>query len=133
MAGDKNPFVQDLMTAEQVLKAYGQGRREFRRIEIAEESSLRNANLSGVDFTNSFLSLIDFRDARLQNVCFDSCNVKISDFSGADLTGASFRGTAICSACFKNATLDRMIVEDADWYGCKINGVEQLLELKGNS
>jgi len=133
MAGDKNPFVQDLMTAEQVLEAYGQGRREFRRVEIAEESSLRSANLSGVDFTNSFLSGIDFRDARLQDVCFDNCNVKISDFSGADLTGASFKGTAICSACFKNARLDGILVEDADWYGCKINGIEQLLELEGNS
>ena len=125
---DKNWFVHTPMTVEQVVDLYRRGQRDFQRIDVPEESSFHGVDLSGANFRNSFLSCIDFREARLQNVCFDDTNVKVSDFRGSDLTGASFRGTAICSAKFRGAKMNGVIVENADWYGFKVNSVEKMIE-----
>ena len=51
------------------------------------------ANLSGANFTNSYLRWSTFINANLSNATFDDAYLGNVDFSGADLSGASFNET----------------------------------------
>ena len=108
---------------------YNNGERDFSGIELREGDSLRGVDLSGAIFKNSWLSMLDFRDAILRGVCFEATNVKLSDFRGADLTGASFRGALLCGAFFKSAKLADVEVQGATWYGCDVQDIRELENL----
>ena len=118
-----------LMSAQEILRRYSNGERNFVGIEIPEGDSLRGADLSGANFKNSWLSIVDFRDAILRDVCFDNTNVKISDFRGADLTGASFREALLCGSCFTKAKLEDVAIEGATWYGGPVRDIRELENL----
>jgi uncharacterized protein YjbI with pentapeptide repeats len=117
------------MSSLEVLKRYSEGERSFTGIEVPEGDSFSRVDLSDANFDNSWLSLVDFREAILRNVCFDDTNVKISDFRGADLTGASFRNALLCGAHFKSAKLDNVSVRGATWYGCAIDDIREIENL----
>ena len=77
-------------TAEWVLEQYKCGRHDFTDIELPESSSLRGADLSSADFSGSWLSLIDFSDANLEQSAFSRLQREVLDFRNANLKGASF-------------------------------------------
>jgi uncharacterized protein YjbI with pentapeptide repeats len=118
-------------TAQDILDSYARGERNFRRVDVAERSSFRGANLSGADFTESFVSDLDFRDADLRDTRFDKANVKLSDFRGANLSGASFRDSLLCGARFRTAKLNNVVVQNAGWYGFSLNSVQEIVEACG--
>jgi uncharacterized protein YjbI with pentapeptide repeats len=117
------------MSSQEVTNRYSHGERDFIGIEVPEGDSFRGVNLSGANFKNSWISIVDFRNAILRGVCFDYTNVKLSDFRHADLTGASFRGAFLCGAFFKSAKLENVEVKGATWYGGQVLDIRELENL----
>lgn len=54
---------------------------------------LFGSDCTASNFSHSYMTGIDFRNAKLVNVRFDHADVRGADFTGADITGASFNGT----------------------------------------
>jgi uncharacterized protein YjbI with pentapeptide repeats len=118
-------------SAEEILRRYQSGERNFEGSDLPDESCLRGASLAGANFSRSWLSWVDFRGADLRGVCFDQCNVKVSDFRGADLTGASFREAMLCGALFDRSTkLDDVAVVGAEFYGSQVDDIRTLVDDK---
>jgi uncharacterized protein YjbI with pentapeptide repeats len=89
----------------ELLERYARGERYFAKSELDDVVyDLRNANLQGINLSQSFL-LVDFRGANLQGANFSHANVKTCDFRGADLSNPNFSGAAICAADFEGAVL----------------------------
>ena len=116
-------------SAGELLSRYANGERHFRAAGLPGGSTLNGAVLTGSDFNNSWLSVVDFRSADLPKVLFDETNVKISDFRDADLHGTSFRDAALCRAMFAKAKLDNVRPEGASWYGATVTDTRVLAEL----
>ena len=112
----------------EILRRYQAGDRDFQGANVPEDTSLRGVNLAGANFSESWLSCVDFKDADLRGVCFDACNVKCSDFRGADLSGASFRGALVCGALIDGRTkLDHVATEGATYYGAPVDDLRKLI------
>ena len=78
------------MTAEQLLEAYGAGKRDFRNVYLDGEN-LSYENLSGVDLTG----------AKLKN-----CNLTGTDLNSAILRGTYLEGTDLSDANLSGADVD---------------------------
>ena len=96
---------------------YKAGERNFRGLDLNGEAlDLRDSNLAGADFSESFI-FADFRGANLERSVFDRANVKTCDFRGANLRGASFREAAVDAADFSGAEMT-----DASFDGASAQG-----------
>ena len=90
-------------TSNELTAHYKAGERSFRGLDLDGETlDLRDSNLAGADFSESFI-VADFRGANLERCVFERANVKTCDFRGANLRGASFREAAVDAADFSGA------------------------------
>lgn len=113
------------LTAEELLKEYEEGRRDFSHLmldgihlpsitlkEVAfEESSLQGANLSrsrlgGADFMEADLSGANLQEVILVEGALQGATLKGADLRGASLGGTSFSGADFTGADMRAATLD---------------------------
>jgi hypothetical protein len=68
-------------------------------------TSLRGANLQGVNFTNADLCDADLSYANLTNAVLDGANLTNADLRFANLTNASLKGAMLQNALLKGASL----------------------------
>jgi uncharacterized protein YjbI with pentapeptide repeats len=66
---------------------------------------------------SAWLSVVNFRGAKLRGVRFEECNVKCSDFADADLRGARFPRTHVEATSFDGADLEGASFAGALAYG----------------
>ncbi len=109
----------ELVTKEALLQRYAAGERDFRGIELPENTDLSHAILEGANFDESWLGIVNFQGADLQNVSLLNCHLKITDFRNADLRGAILTGSSIEAARFFGARL-----ENANFVGVSFYGIE---------
>ena len=99
----------DLTSEAAILKAYKNGIRVFKNIEIERGSffgetlqgiviedsriyaDFRNANLKNAIFRNSFLKMSDFRYANLTKAHFENVNLELTQFDKATVTDVTFK------------------------------------------
>jgi len=75
-------------------------------------TSLRGANLQGVNFTNADLADVDLSYANLTNAILDGANLTNADLRFANLTNASLKGAMLQNALLKGASLRNVKRED---------------------
>src|SRR6266496_268191 len=105
------------ITATHLLHLYNSGQRNFKNVDIKENESFQNENLSNCIFESSFLSMIDFRSCNLRGSTFRSCNLKCSDFRHADLTKATIERCLLEATAFKESRTKGLIFTENYYYG----------------
>jgi serine/threonine protein kinase, bacterial len=145
--GDRVP-TQRKMTADDLLDAYEQGRRDFAacdcesvrltRVDLSG-ATFHSANLKHVNLNNSVLSGADFgranlghaklRDTNLTKAYLSNADLQEADLRGADLRGAyllnaNLRGTNLCGANLTGAKLapEQLAMAKTNWMTIKPNG-----------
>lgn len=104
-------------TRNELVDRYEAGERNFRGLDLDGETlDLRGSNLTGADFSGSFI-FADFRGANLECCVFERANVKTCDFRGANLRGASFREAAVDAADFSGAEMAGACFDGASAFG----------------
>ena len=106
------------MTNQQLLQLIAKGSKAWNEWRFAHPSvkpalvgldlhkrSLRNFDLSGVDFTSADLRDVSFRRANLTDATLDHANLYRSFFSGTKLQGASLKGVILYETVFANVNL----------------------------
>jgi len=92
--------------------------------DLLEGAALQGLQAPGVDFSDTALRKVDFREANLvdanfagadlRGANFEDANVAGANFTDADLRGAKFDGANVRGACFKCADLERASFDLAD-------------------
>jgi serine/threonine protein kinase, bacterial len=145
--GDRVP-TQRKMTADDLLDAYEQGRRDFAacdcesvrltRVDLSG-ATFHSANLKHVNFNHSVLAGADFgranlghaklRDTNLTKAYLSNADLQEADLRGADLRGAyllnaNLRGTNLCGANLTGAKLapEQLAMAKTNWMTIKPNG-----------
>jgi hypothetical protein len=103
----------DTWSAEEVLKRYAAGVRDFREAEL-QGVVLRGADLSGCDLTGADLSAADLTEADLTE-----CNL-----GGAELRGAILQGAVLQRANLRGADLSLANLRSADLDGADLRGAD---------
>jgi hypothetical protein len=97
------------MTADELLRRYAAGERDFRRVSLRGEI-LSWADLSGADLSGADLSGANLNWANLYRVNLTGADLSGADLAWAKLNKASLRGANLSEANFSGASLD-----GADW------------------
>jgi uncharacterized protein YjbI with pentapeptide repeats len=98
------------MQAEELLRRYASGERDFSNIQLEYTDELSDANLSGINLSNSHID-----ELFLQGINLSGANLKESDFGQTCLRGANLRGADLTGADLSHANLD-----SADLTGAKL-------------
>ena len=128
------------MSAEEILKAYDSGRKDFGLKDISMQD-LQKADLSEVKFHESKLIRVNFQGANLEKANFTNCDVRQAMLRNADLTrtlfdnsnleGVDLRGANLSYVNFRNTKL-----KGANLCGANLSNTnlsqEQLEEVKTN-
>jgi len=102
------------MTAEELLKRYEAGERDFRGVNLSEEillwadlhgANLSGANLRGVNFNWANLSGVDLTGADLSEADLAWANLSKADLSEANLSGANFSAASLNGADWSRAIM----------------------------
>lgn len=110
----------EITTAQQLLKEYQAGQREFNELQIfmahydekaLNDFDLSNQNLSDTIFIECDFSL-DFSNCNLSNSVFKKCGLKTCTFDNADLTNAILEECSIDGASFTNAKVEGIVIKD---------------------
>ncbi len=96
------------MTADELLKRYAVGERDFRGVNLSDEILIW-ADLSGADLSEADLSGANLNWANLSRV-----NLTAADLSGADLAWANLN----------KADLRRANLNEAEFSGANLNGAD---------
>lgn len=126
--------------AEEVLAAYGKGKRDFTSHDLTQ-LNLHKANLSSANFHQAKLSKVNLQGANLFNADFGraslsqaslkNANLARAYLSHADLAGADLRGADLSYAYLSNANLRGANLCGADLTGAKVSE-EQLAMARTN-
>jgi hypothetical protein len=112
------------LSAEELLKRYACGDRDFRNADLREirlcgvdlhGSNLSGADLCGADLTNAMLADTDLHEADLRRTVLEGAILRGSNLNGADLGGANLaranlEGADIRGADFVGASLRQAIL-----------------------
>lgn len=102
------------MTAEELLKRYQAGERDFRGVNLSEEillwsnlsgANFRGANLRGTNFNWANLSGVDLTAADLSEADLAWANLSKADLREANLSGANFSAASFNGADCSNAIM----------------------------
>jgi len=117
------------MEAEQALKQYAAGRRDFSWIDLSK-ANLKQANLSGATLYQANLSQAnlagaDLSQANLNHANLVAANLRGSNLRGtklskADLSGAQLQGTDLTGANLKGANLKNADLSGANLFQTKL-------------
>ena len=78
---------------------------------------VHNANLSGVDFSNTWVNRIDLRGSNLQNAVFTGSMLRSMNLANTDMRGVDLRFTRIWYGTMRNADLRNANFEGASILG----------------
>jgi len=92
------------LTADDLLRKYANGERNFRNITIRNVDII-DANLEGADFRSSDLSFSYFYNVNFKGADFTNAKIKKSIFQNTYLTRANFRNADLSLSFFSHATL----------------------------
>jgi uncharacterized protein YjbI with pentapeptide repeats len=112
---------QQKMTAAELLRSYGDGRREFCRIDL-NGADLSGVKLTGADLSDADLSGADLSDAELRDVDLGGANLIGTNLIGAKLTSANLIGAKLISARLNDGDLNAARLTDADLSGARLSG-----------
>ncbi|MER6982363.1 toll/interleukin-1 receptor domain-containing protein, partial [Streptomyces carpinensis] len=105
-------------SAEEVIEAYRQGRRDFKNIRLTDADFSR-VDLGGASFFGASLKGANFSDAHLTHTQFKAADLEQANFSrtafnATDLIGASFVRAIMFRADLTGAALNRADLTGAD-------------------
>jgi uncharacterized protein YjbI with pentapeptide repeats len=92
------------MQAEEILKQYADGERNFSGINITEVN-LSRANLTGIDFSDATLSIANFTGANLSEANLSGAKLNVAKMSGANFSQTKFNGAILNVANLVRANL----------------------------
>lgn len=92
------------MQAEDLLKKYAAGERDFSGVDLTE-ANLSRANLSGVNFSNAILSIANLSGTNLSEANLTGAKLNVARMSGANLTKAKLNGAILNVANLVRANL----------------------------
>ena len=92
------------MKAEDVLKQYAAGSREFSALDL-REINLGGANLSGADLSGADLSVANLAGANLSHADLSQTNLSVTKLNGANLSNAKLNGAKLSAANLTMADL----------------------------
>lgn len=136
----KNPPKPAKISAEEVLKAYSSGRKDFGLKDMTMQD-LQKADLSESKFHDSKLIRVNFQGADLNKTSFTSCDMRQAMLRNADLTRALFNAANLEDVDFRGANLSYVNFKDSKLKGANLCGAnlsntnltkEQLEEVKTN-
>jgi hypothetical protein len=107
------------LTPQDLLKAYGRGKRDFSRCDLSNlsfprirladaifhEAQLQNSDLRGADLNGANLGKANLRGANLRNANLQLAYISNADLEGADLRGADLRNAYLSNANLRGANL----------------------------
>jgi uncharacterized protein YjbI with pentapeptide repeats len=114
-------------TAEDIIRQYKRGYREYKGIIIEPGENLTNVRLSRADFQGATLVNCNFEGSILQHSNLSAANLRGSNFrranmAKADLRGADCRGASLRAVDLSNADLRWANLEGVDLTGAIISG-----------
>ena len=113
-------------TAEDLIRLYQGGRRDFSGLELDKAClDLRGTSLSHIRLGPGSYVLADFRGPEITGADLSQCNLKTCDFRGADLRNTSFRGSALDATAFEGARMDGADFEGASNHSRTLGPNEQ--------
>lgn len=121
------------MDAASLLKAYGDGRRDFSRHNLRQlnlqeadlsQALLRECNLTQIDCRKANLQRVNFAKAILKQANLEKAKLPGAFFSGADLEGADLRGADLQRSDFEGANLTGVNLCGANLTGAKIDDTQ---------
>lgn len=92
------------MQAEEILKKYADGERNFSGVNITEVN-LSRANLTGIDFSDATLSIANLTGAKLSEANLTGAKLNVAKMSGANFSHAKFNGAILNVANLVRANL----------------------------
>ena len=92
------------MQAEDILKKYAAGERNFAAV-IIPEINLSRANLSGINFSNATLSIANLSGSNLSEANLSGAKLNVTRMSGANLSKAKLNGAILNVANLVRANL----------------------------
>jgi uncharacterized protein YjbI with pentapeptide repeats len=129
--------VEHELTAAQLCDAYRRGQRLFTGVELVstdEYPSLRDATLSGAEFSDCWFHSANFSSVDLSQTKFVHCNLKCSTFANCDLSGSTWSNCSVCSISIVGSATTDVVVDGLDAYGAAIeNPVAFLAYASGRS
>ena len=136
----KNPPKPAKISAEEVLKAYSSGRKDFGLKDMTMQD-LQKADLSESKFHDSKLIRVNFQGADLNKTSFTSCDMRQAMLRNADLNRALFNTANLEDVDLRGANLSYVNFKDTKLKGANLCGAnlsntnltkEQLEEVKTN-
>ncbi len=136
----KNPPKPAKISAEEVLKAYSSGRKDFGLKDMTMQD-LQKADLSESKFHDSKLIRVNLQGADLNKTSFTSCDMRQAMLRNADLTRALFNAANLEDVDLRGANLSYVNFKDTKLKGANLCGAnlsntnltkEQLEEVKTN-
>ena len=112
-----NVYIEEDITADELVERYLKGQRVFNEIAVFDNEKFDSIDLSGSKFENCFLSCISFNKVNLNGVVFNTCNLKCSDFLLTDLTNVTFENCAVDAISFKGCNTTGLKFSNNDYYG----------------
>ena len=114
-------------TAEDILRQYKSGYREFKGVIVEPPGNFAKSRLTGIIFEGASLVSCNFEKAILQRACFSAAilrnaNFKAANLAKADLKGADLRGAMMRPVDLSGADLRWANLEGVDLTGSIISG-----------
>ncbi len=116
------------MKADEVLRRYAAGERDFRGVNLRGQS-FKGKDLSGADFSEADIRGANFTNAYLKDAkfCGDRQNLRGVNLQGANLADASFIGVDLSEANLQETDLSRAKLvqtqlDEADLTGATLTG-----------
>jgi uncharacterized protein YjbI with pentapeptide repeats len=110
------------MTAEELWKLYGEGRRDFSNLDLSHvELSFWNLE-DAADVIKNILTGIDLSGSNLTKTYLCSCDLTDANLSGCNLTDTSFDSSKLINANLSNALLNGTSLEFVDLTGANLRG-----------
>ena len=128
------------ISAEEILKSYASGRKDFGLKDISMQD-LQKAELSDAKFHNSKLVRTNLQGADLSKNNFVNCDMRQAMLRNADLSRSIFKacnmeGIDLRGANLKNSNFKNIKLKDANFCGANLKGSnltqEQVEEVKTN-
>ena len=115
--------------ADELLRLYANGERNFSGLEIAGSDELAGANLSDIDLSNSMLAEmcldnINLSRANPQNAHFGLSSFYCAKLQDADLSGASLSLADFVSTDLTNARLVEAYIVGTSFVSANLTGVD---------
>lgn len=106
-------------TAEDIIRQYKSGYREFKGFTIDPPGNFAKASLRGIILEGTNLMGSNFEKAILQKASFSAANLRGANFKGANLANANLKG-----ADFRGATMRSVDLSGADLRWANLEGVD---------